>query len=86
MSTPSAAQRQAYFLVAVSNRCNLDLCVRHALAGFSNSGTGVWAYVDIQEGDYISFLYAARALNLYKVVRKVSCLSRNWNFLSRALA
>jgi hypothetical protein len=40
------------------------------LAGFSNSGTGVWAYVDIREGDYISFLYAARALNLYRIVKK----------------
>ena len=62
--------RQSYFLLAVSNRQNLDLCIRHALAGFSNSGTGVWAYVDIREGDYISFLYAARAFNLYKVIRK----------------
>lgn len=54
---PAAELRHAYFLVAVSNKLNLDLRVRHALAGFSNSGTGVWAYVDIREGDYISFVF-----------------------------
>jgi hypothetical protein len=66
----TSLRRQAYFLVAVSNRLNLELCVRHALAGFSNSGTGAWAYVDICEGDYISFLYGARAFNLYRVEKK----------------
>lgn len=57
----------AYFLIAVSNRTNLDLCLKHALAGFTSSASGLWAYLDIRERDYISFLYGARAFNLYEV-------------------
>ncbi len=60
----------SYFLVAVSTRQNLELCTRHALAGFPRSGPGVWAYEDILAGDYISFLYGARVRNLYKVEEK----------------
>jgi hypothetical protein len=59
-----------YFLVAVSNRQNLDLCLKYALAGFPNSGAGIWTFCDIHQGDYISFLYGARAYNLYQVVTK----------------
>ena len=61
-----------YFLISVSNRNNLDLCLKHALAGFTNSINGLWTFLDISEGDYISFLYAAKAKNLYKVVRKAA--------------
>lgn len=64
MASPS------YFLVSVSNRRNLDLCMRHALAGFTNSITGVWTFCEVREGDFISFLYGARAHNLYGVVRR----------------
>jgi hypothetical protein len=46
------------------------LCIRHALAGFSNSVTGVWTFLEVQEGDFISFLYGARAHNLYQVVKR----------------
>jgi hypothetical protein len=59
-----------YFLVSVSNRKNLELCKKYGLAGFTNSINGVWTFSEIQEGDYISFLYGARANNLYKVKAK----------------
>jgi hypothetical protein len=62
--------RKAYYLISVSNRENLDLCIKHALAGFMNNRSGVWTFVEIQEGDLISFLYGARAHNLYVVRRK----------------
>ena len=61
-----------YFLISVSNRKNLELCMKYALAGFTNSINGLWTYLDIEEGDYISFLYGARVKNLYKVVKKVA--------------
>ncbi len=61
-----------YFLVSVSNRQNLNLCMRYAMAGFTNSINGLWTFLDINEGDYISFLYGARVRNLYQVVRKAA--------------
>lgn len=61
-----------YFLISVSNKHNLDLCMRYALAGFTNSINGLWTFLDIEEGDYVSFLYGARVFNLYKVVKKVA--------------
>lgn len=61
-----------YFLISVSNRENLDLCIKHCLAGFTDSINGVWAFCEINEGDYVSFLYAAKAHNLYRVVEKVA--------------
>ena len=60
----------AYFLISVSNRKNLGLCENYALAGFTNSINGVWTFSEIQEGDYISFLYGAKAHNLYRVEGK----------------
>jgi len=60
----------AYFLISVSNRKNLELCLKYALAGFTNSINGVWTFSEIQEGDYISFLYGAKAHNLYRVEGK----------------
>lgn len=59
-----------YFFVSVSTRQHLELCIRHAMAGFTNSVAGAWTFVEIREGDLISFLYAARAYNLYKVIGK----------------
>jgi len=44
--------------------------VKHALAGFTSSINGLWTFVEIQEGDYVSFLYGARVFNLYKVTEK----------------
>jgi len=60
----------AYFFVAVSSRKNLGLCVKYALAGFPNSINGVWTFSEIQQGDFISFVYGARAHNLYRVEEK----------------
>lgn len=62
--------KHSYFLISVSNRKNLDLCIKYALAGFTNSINGVWTFLDIKEGDYISFLYGAKAYNLYEVESK----------------
>lgn len=61
-----------YFLVSVSSRENLDLCKKYTLAGFTDSINGVWTYCEIEEGDFISFLYAAKAHNLYRVEKKVA--------------
>lgn len=60
----------AYFLVSVSNKINLDLCIKYVLAGFTNSINGLWTFMEIQEGDFISFLYGARVSNLYEVIKK----------------
>ena len=60
----------AYFLISVSNRKNLELCENYALAGFTNSINGLWTFSEIQEGDFISFLYGAKAHNLYRVEEK----------------
>jgi len=59
-----------YFLISISNRLNLELCIKHGLAGFTNSINGLWTFLEIAENDYISFLYGARVFNLYKVVKK----------------
>lgn len=59
-----------YFLISVSTRHNLDLCVKHGLAGFPSSTKGAWTFEEVREGDFISFLYGARAYNLYKIVRR----------------
>jgi len=42
------------------------------MAGFTNSKNGFWAFIDIDEGDYVSFLYGARIKNLYRVKKKVA--------------
>jgi len=60
----------AYFLLSVSNRKNLELCIEYALAGFTDSVSGLWTFVDIEEGDFVSFLYGARVFHLYQVERK----------------
>lgn len=67
----------AYFLVSVSNKTNLELCIKYALAGFTNSINGLWTYEEIQEGDFISFLHGARVFNLYKVERKEAVKNAN---------
>lgn len=60
----------SYFFVAVSNYENLKLCKRYALAGFTSNINGAWAFSDIKDGDYISFIYGARVHNLYRVESK----------------
>ncbi len=66
----SKMKKPNYFLISVSNKENLSLCISYALAGFTNSINGLWTFSEINEGDYISFLYAARAHNLYQVIKK----------------
>jgi len=61
---------EEYFFIAVSTRENLEICKRHAYAGFPDTINGVWAYLDIKIGDFVTFLYGARAHNLYQVVKK----------------
>lgn len=61
---------QEYFFIAISTRENLEICERHAYAGFPETINGVWAYSDIKVGDYVTFLYGARARNLYQVAKK----------------
>ena len=61
---------EEYFFVAVSNRENLRLCLEWSMAGFPDTINGVWAYCDIKVGDFITFLYGAKAYNLYRVVGK----------------
>jgi hypothetical protein len=63
-------ERYSYFLISVSTRTNLDWCLNYALAGFPNSISGVWTFLEVCEGDFVSFLYAARARNLYQVVKR----------------
>jgi hypothetical protein len=60
----------AYFLISVSNKTNLDLCIRYGLAGFTNSINGLWTFMEIEEGNYVSFLYGAKVYNLYRVSKK----------------
>ncbi len=60
----------AYFLVSVSTRENLELCIKHGLAGFPGGESGAWTYCEIEQGDLLSFLYGARAHNLYRVTKR----------------
>ncbi len=46
--------------------------MKFGLDGFTNSISGFWTFLDIDEGDYISFLHGARVKNLYKVVKKAA--------------
>ncbi len=62
----------SYFLLSVSNRKNLLLCIKHGMAGFTNSINGAWTFVEINEGDFVSFLYGAKIYNLYKVKQKIA--------------
>ncbi len=61
-----------YFLVSLSNRNNLELCLQYGLAGFPGSANGFWTFLEIDEGDYVSFLYGARLWNLYQVREKLA--------------
>jgi hypothetical protein len=63
-STPS------YFLLSVSTRENLELCIKYGLAGFPGGESGAWTFCEVGEGDLVSFLYGARVHNLYRVIKK----------------
>lgn len=60
--------KPSYFFVSVSTRQNLDLCIKHGLAGFPGNESGAWTFCEIADGDFVSFLYGARAHNLYQVI------------------
>jgi hypothetical protein len=62
--------KPSYFLISVSTRENLELCVRHGLAGFPSGESGAWTFCEIAQGDFVSFLHGARAHNLYRVSRR----------------
>lgn len=64
--------KPCYFLISVSTRLNLELCIKHGLAGFPSSAKGAWTFEEIQEGDFLSFLHGAKAYNLYRVVHRES--------------
>lgn len=64
------ANKPSYFLISVSTRENLELCIKHGLAGFPSGESGAWTFCEIQEGDFVSFLYGARAHNLYRVAKR----------------
>jgi hypothetical protein len=66
------AKKSNYYLIAVSLKKNLDLCMRYGITGFTNSVNGAWAFFDIDIGDFVTFIYGARAFNLYKVSKKVA--------------
>jgi hypothetical protein len=65
-----ASPHPSYFLISVSTRENLELCIKHGLAGFPSGESGAWTFCEIQDGDLVSFLYGARAHNLYKVAKR----------------
>lgn len=67
--------KQNYYLVAVSNKKNLKLCVKYRISGFMNSMSGAWTFFDINVGDFITFIYGARAFNLYKVSEKMAIIN-----------
>lgn len=60
----------SYFLISVSTRENLELCIRHGLAGFPSGENGAWTFCEIENGDFVSFLYGARVYNLYRVTER----------------
>ena len=63
-------RKPSYFLISVSTRENLEICIKHALAGFPGGENGAWTFCEIAEGDLVSFLYGARAHNLYRVTKR----------------
>lgn len=65
-------ERPSYFLISVSTRENLEMCIRYGLAGFPGGENGAWTFCEIQDGDFISFLYGAKIYNLYSVIEKQS--------------
>jgi hypothetical protein len=63
-------RKPSYFLISVSTYENLRICIKHALAGFPSGESGAWTFCEIEEGDLVSFLYGARAHNLYRVTKR----------------
>ena len=68
--TRNETRSPSYFLLSVSTRENLDLCLKYALAGFPSGESGAWTFCEIEQGDFVSFLYGARVHNLYRVTQR----------------
>lgn len=62
--------KKSFYFVAVSTKENLEKCKKYSMAGFPDTINGAWAYTEIKKGDFITFLYGARAHNLYRVTDK----------------
>jgi hypothetical protein len=69
-NSPGESERPSYFLISVSTRGNLDLCIKYALAGFPSGESGAWTFCEVEKGDLVSFLYGARVYNLYRVAKR----------------
>ncbi len=67
---PQPTRKPSYFLISVSTRENLETCIKYALAGFPGGESGAWTFCEIAEGDFVSFLYGAKAHNLYRVTKR----------------
>lgn len=70
IEVPGETHNPSYFLISVSTRENLELCIRHGLAGFPGGASGAWTFCETEEADFVSFLYGARAHNLYRVAKR----------------
>ncbi len=44
--------------------------MKYGLAGFPSGENGAWTFCEIESGDFVSFLYGARAHNLYRVIER----------------
>ncbi len=70
IAVPGKTHKPSYFLISVSTGENLELCIKHGLAGFPGGASGAWTFCEIEEADFVSFLYGARAYNLYRVAKR----------------
>jgi hypothetical protein len=69
------ASHPSYFLISVSTRENLESCIRYGLAGFPSGESGAWTFCEVEQGDFVSFLYGARAHNLYRVAKREAIIN-----------
>jgi hypothetical protein len=67
---PTSEVTAKAFVVALSTDRNLQLCRSSRTAGFPDTKPGRWAYLDVEEGDYVTFYYNGRLWDLYRVTRK----------------
>jgi len=65
----------SYFFIAVSTEENLRTCRDYGLAGLPSSRNGAWTFADVEVGDYVSFVYGAKAYDLYRVGAKRAILN-----------
>lgn len=58
--------------------------MEYGMAGFPDTLNGAWAYEELEEGDFVTFLYSATAHNLYRIADKAvlenpADISPSWN-------